>query len=148
MTETENKEVYVFCNVCRKNILLNIPETSLDNRKGGLLSILSVHGTPTHAVLFYLDKDFRVRGAEESSILTDDDLQPISYVGEESIETGSQKGIQIENVIQAFGQKEKTAISNLSYVIVQMMLGNNVYLVESNIHPADEISKFIFEFSW
>ena len=58
MSFESSKQVYVFCNICQENVSLNVDEISADKMKGGIATVLSVHGEPYHAVLVYLDGKF------------------------------------------------------------------------------------------
>jgi hypothetical protein len=55
MVAPEDKEVYVFCSECKQNVPLKVTEDHIGKAKGGIITILSVHGTSQHAIIVYLD---------------------------------------------------------------------------------------------
>ncbi|MDF1540615.1 MAG: hypothetical protein P1Q69_17085 [Candidatus Thorarchaeota archaeon] len=144
MTSEQAKEVYVFCNVCKKNILLSIPVSEVQKRKGGLLTVVSLHGDPKHSVLFYLDAEFRVRGTDATTVFQKTEEPTISTTPKSSLPIEQPKGVlRIDQILDHFGKKSKSATVNLSNFITQMILGNNAYLVETDQSPGKPIAEFI-----
>jgi len=130
MTEDdEQKQVYVFCNVCKENVPLDISESDLESAKSGIATVLSVHGDPQHAILVYLDKQLKVRGAEYPSVL--------QVKGSPSIEVDSALPAEdtthdLKSVISSFGEKEDDAITSFTQLAAQIILGNSLYLIHNN----------------
>jgi hypothetical protein len=127
--------------------MLTIPEDDLDKRHGGLLNILSIHGEDKHAVVFYLDKQFRPRSTVHLDELPEIDRSRV--IKEPAIPAPSDDDSELfELLIDRFGTKRKKAIENFSKIAVQIMTQRNVYLVTYlDSSGLDLIEKFqlIFE---
>ncbi|MHA2240740.1 MAG: hypothetical protein ACXACE_03965 [Candidatus Thorarchaeota archaeon] len=80
MAESETKQVYVFCDKCKENVSLDITDDDIESSKTGLTTVISVHGTPQHAILVYLDKNLKARGVEYPSVLQVQSLAPSGRV--------------------------------------------------------------------
>ena len=128
MAEPEAKEVYVFCNECKQNVPLEVTEDHIDKAKGGIITILSVHGTPQHAIIVYLDMNLKTRGIEYPSILQVKEGEPDIAVSDTIEDTIH----DLNSVISSFGEKEETAIVNFSQITAQIIAGNFLYLIHNN----------------
>ena len=129
MAEPEAKEVYVFCNECNQNIPLEVTEDHIDKAKGGIITILSVHGTPQHAIIVYLDMNLKMRGIEYPSILQVKESEPDGAVSDI---TDEEPLHDLSSVISSFGQKEEVAIKNFAQITAQIIAGNFLYLIHNN----------------
>ena len=132
METKEITEVYAFCDKCKQNILLKLTEEQVKGREGGLLSIASVHGEPEHAVLFFLDGNFRVRGCEPVTLVGDLESEETAARIPVKSEPEAKKRLNLEELISYFGSKKKQGITNLSDFLMQIMIQNNTYLVEND----------------
>ncbi len=137
MSVAKSQEIFVFCDIYKKNILLKIPEKGDAKRVGGLLAILSIHGNPKHESLFYLDANYRVRGCEYPAIIESETISthPARLL--------AKKGLTLEQLVSCFGNKSKTAVSNFTKFIVQTLIRNNSYLIESDLINGDTVRDHI-----
>jgi hypothetical protein len=130
MSGEESKQVYIFCNICKENVSLNVEDIDFEKTKTGIASILSVHGEPNHAVLVYLDAKFKIRGTEYPAYLQ------IAEAASKNIESDIQEEEEItqdlREIISAFGDKESSAIAAFAQIIAQLIIGNFIYLVHNN----------------
>ena len=70
MTTSELKKTYDLsqkCRVCNKNIQFGVELGFLKNVKRFPYPHIILHGNPLHALVVYIDADFRVRGIETAS---------------------------------------------------------------------------------
>jgi hypothetical protein len=129
MAEPDAKEVYVFCNECKQNVPLQVTVDHIDKAKGGIITILSVHGTPQHAIIVYLDMNLKMRGIEYPSILQVKESQPDGVVSDT---TDEEPLHDLGSVISTFGEKEAIAIENFAQITAQIIAGNFLYLIHNN----------------
>ncbi len=129
MTEDESPELYAFCTVCQQNVPLEVTEEDIEKAKTGLVSVLSIHGDPQHAILVYLDMNLKARGIEYPSLL---------QVKESGAVEGD-KGTIVEDdihdlgsIISAFGEKQDLAIKSFAHITAQLIAGNTLYLIHNN----------------
>ncbi len=129
MAEGEPSEVYVFCNICKENVPLEITEDDIEKAQTGLISVISVHGTPQHAILVYLDMNLKARGVEYPSL-----VQVNEGASLESEETTSVKEdiIDLGTIISSFGEKQEIAIKAFAHISAQLIAGNSLYLIHTN----------------
>ncbi len=129
MTEDESPEIYVFCTICEQNVSLEVTEEDIEKAKTGLISVLSVHGEPPHAILVYLDKNLKARGIEYPSLL---------QVKESSSDVSDKAAIveddthDISSIISSFGEKQDQAIKSFAHISAQLIAGNSLYLIHNN----------------
>ncbi len=137
MAETDGKEVYAFCNICKENVRLDITEVSLEEAKSGLVTVLSVHGDPQHAILVYLDKQLKVRGTEYPSMLQ------IKYgtVEKKASESEEERVHDLKQIISAFGEKQDEAMISFAQISAQIILGNSLYLIHTNTAIANVVKE-------
>ena len=114
----ESKSVYVFCNKCRQNILLTIPGDDLEKRHGGLLNILSIHGEEKHAVVFYLDRQFRPRSTVHLDELPEIDKARIVQKPVIPLPSMDDDNL-LGKLVNIFGDKRKKSIENFAKIAVQ-----------------------------
>jgi hypothetical protein len=130
MSDEETKQVYVFCNICKENISLNVDDIDVSKMKAGIATVLSVHGEPYHAVLVYLDDKFKIRGTEYPVYLQ------ISESASKNIESDTEQEEEIAHdlheIISAFGENQNSAIAAFAQIIAQLIIGNFIYLVHNN----------------
>ncbi len=137
MSESVFNETYVFCEKCKENVRLTVSEADLSARRGGLITLLSVHGDPQHALVAYLDKQLRVRGVEyPSSVHIRADLRAPAP----STPIESTMDVTLSSLIDLFGPRQKDAIDSFSRILNQLMFRQNVIL----IHDDPVISGTIF----
>lgn len=128
MTGDEVSEVYAFCNICKENVPLEITEEDIEKAKTGLISVISVHGTPPHAILVYLDMNLKARGVEYPSLV---------QVNEGTVETEPSTSmkediIDLNSIISSFGEKQEQAIKAFAHISAQLVAGNSLYLIHKN----------------
>jgi hypothetical protein len=129
MPEAEAKEVYVFCNECKQNVPLEVTEEDIEKAKGGIITILSVHGTPQHAIIVYLDMNLKTRGIEYPAILQ---VKESDTEGVVSDRPDEEQLYDLGSIISSFGEKEGIAIENFSQITAQIIAGNFLYLIHNN----------------
>lgn len=129
MTEDESPELYAFCTVCQQNVPLEVTEEDIEKAKTGLVSVLSIHGDPQHAILVYLDMNLKARGIEYPSLLqvkedssTQDDK---STIVEDDV-------YDLSSIISSFGEKQDQAIKSFAHISAQLIAGNTLYLIHNN----------------
>ncbi|MFX1559180.1 MAG: hypothetical protein ACFFBL_01205 [Promethearchaeota archaeon] len=128
MAEDELPEVYAFCNICKENVPLEITEEDIEKAKTGLISVISVHGTPQHAILVYLDVNLKARGVEYPSLLQVGDDSSIEV--EET--TVKEDIIDLSTIISSFGEKQEEAVKAFAHISAQLIAGNTLYLIHKN----------------
>ena len=126
MVEAESKEVYVFCNICKQNVPLEISEEDIEKAKTGLISVISVHGEPPHAIMVYYDMNFKARGVEYPSL-----KQAKESKTDEKV-TLAQDALDLKSVVSSFGEKGDQAITVFAKISGQLIAGNSLYLVHNN----------------
>ncbi|MHA1637387.1 MAG: hypothetical protein ACTSUO_04660 [Candidatus Thorarchaeota archaeon] len=129
MTEDEPNQVYVFCNICKENVPLEISESDVESAKSGIATVLSVHGNPQHAILVYLDKQLKVRGSEYPSLLHVADSATVDT--DAALPTEDVQH-DLKSIIGSFGDKQDDAISAFTQITTQIIAGNSLYLVHNN----------------
>ncbi|MHA1576835.1 MAG: hypothetical protein ACTSU3_05690 [Candidatus Thorarchaeota archaeon] len=129
MSEDESPELYAFCTICQQNVPLEVTEDDIEKAKTGLISVLSIHGDPQHAILVYLDMNLKARGIEYPSLLQ----------AKESRSSDGAKAIIVEDdtydlgsIISSFGEKQDLAIKSFARITAQLIAGNTVYLIHNN----------------
>ena len=129
MTDSESPEIYAFCTVCQQNVLLEVTEADIEKAKTGLVSVLSIHGDPQHAILVYLDMNLKARGIEYPSLLQVKESRSViddrSTVVEEDV-------FDLGSIISAFGENQNHAIKSFAHISVQLIAGNTLYLIHNN----------------
>jgi len=129
VAEGEPSEVYVFCNICKENVPLEITEDDIERAKTGLISVISVHGTPQHAVLVYLDMNLKARGVEYPSLVQVNEA--VSLEAEQAA-TVSEDIFDLNSIISSFGEKQEQAIKSFAHISAQLVAGNSLYLIHNN----------------
>ena len=129
MADDEPSEVYAFCNICKENVPLEITEEDIEKAKTGLISVISVHGTPPHAILVYLDMNLKARGVEYPSLVQLDqesssDATPTTTIQEDSID--------LNTIISSFGETQEQALKVFAHISAQLIAGNTLYLIHQN----------------
>ncbi|TXT54795.1 MAG: hypothetical protein BAJATHORv1_50046 [Candidatus Thorarchaeota archaeon] len=139
MSKSE-KEVYVFCEQCKKNVLLRVPLDSDAATRGGLMSVVSVHGDPPHALMAYLDAQFRVRGVEYPAAAQTGDTGKIESVPESKVEQLEEKvELGIPALLGMLHSKQKDAIKALSIIMVNLLTKKRIFL----IHDEEQIGSSV-----
>lgn len=129
MAEGEPSEVYVFCNICKENVPLEITEDDIERAKTGLISVISVHGTPQHAVLVYLDMNLKARGVEYPSLVQ---VNEGASLEAEQAATVREDIFDLNSIISSFGEKQEQAIKSFAHISAQLIAGNSLYLIHNN----------------
>ena len=129
MTEDESPELYAFCTVCKQNVPLEVTEDDIEKAKTGLISVLSLHGEPQHAILVYLDMNLKARGIEYPSLLqvkeSSSDDSDKALIAEDDIH-------DLSSIISSFGEKQDQAIKTFAHISAQLIAGNTLYLIHNN----------------
>ncbi|MHA2026352.1 MAG: hypothetical protein ACW98U_10675 [Candidatus Thorarchaeota archaeon] len=126
MVEAEPKEVYVFCNLCKQNVPLEISEEDIEKAKSGLISVISVHGEPSHAIMVYYDMNLKARGVEYPSLKQAKESKPDQAV------TVAADALDLKSVVSSFGEKQEQSIPVFAKISGQLIAGNSLYLVHNN----------------
>ena len=136
MAAQSPKEAYVFCDKCKQNIALPLPDSDSSSRKGGILTLVSVHGSPQHALIAYIDSQFRIRGIEyPGSVSIRVDVQPTPDLTK--LAYGKEGQLSLASLVDSFGKKRKDAAHALAHVVNQLMYHRVVTLVHDD-HAAGE----------
>ena len=129
MTEDEAAELYAFCDICKQNVPLEVTPEDIKKAKSGLVSVLSLHGDPQHAILVYLDMNLKARGVEYPSLLQ----------VKESSSDDKQKAAPIEDdindlmaIVETFGETQDQAIKSFAHISAQLIAGNSLYMIHNN----------------
>ena len=129
MPEDESSEVYAFCNICKENVPLEIREEDMEKAKTGLISVISVHGTPPHAILVYLDMNLKARGVEYPSLVQVDEGSSTDAIQTTSVK---EDVIDLNTIISSFGEKQEQALKAFAHISAQLIAGNTLYLIHQN----------------
>jgi hypothetical protein len=133
MTEAAFKEVYVFCESCKQNVLLRIPAEQAEKRVGGLLSIVSVHGSPQHALVAYLDAQLRTRGIEYPQTAQPETEGKVAEVADSAVgdlDKGLELGLQ--ELVNVLGGKKKDGVRSLAIILAQALTRRRVTLIHDD----------------
>ncbi len=129
MSESEPNQIYVFCNVCKENVPLEVSEEQLESASSGLTTVISVHGSPQHAILVYLDKQLKTRSIEYPSVLHVKDSPTVESVTEVPKE---EVLYDLGSVVSSFGEKQDIAVTSFAQITAQIIVRNNIYLIHTN----------------
>ena len=129
MAEDEPSDVYAFCNICKENVPLEITKEDIEKAKTGLISVISVHGTPQHAILVYLDMNLKARGVEYPSLLQ---VADSSTVEGEPVKTVQEDSVDLNSIISSFGDRQEEAVRIFAHISAQLIAGNSLYLIHKN----------------
>ena len=124
----ETSEVYAFCNICKQNVPLDITKEDVEKSTSGLTTVVSIHGTPQHAIMVYLDKQLKVRGVEYPSLFQVKESAAI----EPDSSTPTDTTHDLKSIISSFSDKQSTAIKSFAQIVAQIILGNSLYLIHTN----------------
>ena len=126
MVDAEPQEVYVFCNICQQNVPLEISEEDMERAKTGLISIISVHGEPSHAIMVYLDMNLKARGVEYPTL-----KQATESTPEKAVKL-QEDALDLKTIVSSFGDKQDQAIKVFAHISAQLIAGNSFYLIHKN----------------
>jgi hypothetical protein len=138
MAVQSTREAFVFCDKCKQNIALPLSDADRSSWKGGLLTLVSVHGSPQHALIAYVDSQLKIRGVEYpgSVHIRVDSQSPPDLT---SLAYGKEGQLTLAAFVDTFGEKRKDAVRALAYVVTQLMFHREVVLV----HDDDAIGESI-----
>ncbi len=140
MGSEENGGIYVFCKKCSRNVALDISEDTLKSSKG-VSAVLCLHGDPAHAILAYIDKTLKVRAIEYPTTAQIEGVASLSDVEEESVVgKGVTPEMDIGSIVDSFGKNRKKGVEITADIIIQLLLGNPVYLVHTDTAVGFRIS--------
>jgi hypothetical protein len=125
MSEDDSSGLYAFCTVCQQNVPLEVSEEDIEKAKTGLVSVLSVHGDPPHAILVYLDMNLKARGVEYPSLLQVKE----SATTEAAVEADL---LDLKEIVSAYGEKQDVAMKSFAHISGQLIAGNSLYLIHNN----------------
>lgn len=125
MVENNEEQAYVYCNICKENIPLDVSESDLESASSGLITIVSLHGEPQHAAMVYIDKNLKVRGVEYPSISQAEEKTESTLPQEAS-------AIDLAEIVSSFGEKKDTAVQSFAQITAQVIVRNPIYLVHTN----------------
>lgn len=129
----DGKGIYVFCQRCSRNIALDISEDEIQNSSRSISAVVCLHGDPPHAILAYIDKTLRVRGVEYPSAMQMEGEETHLEVEEDAIsDHADDSRMDMGVLVESFGKDRKKGIDMLADLIIQVLLGNPVFLVHSN----------------
>jgi hypothetical protein len=129
MTEDEAPEIFAFCTECQQNVPLEVSEEDFEKAKTGLVSVLSIHGDPQHAILVYLDMNLKARGIEYPSLLQ---IKKSSSVEDDKSTIVEEDIFDLGSIISSFGEKQDHAIKSFAHISAQLIAGNSLYLIHNN----------------
>ena len=129
MSESEPNQIYVFCNMCKENVPLEVTEEQLESTSSGLTTVISVHGSPQHAILVYLDKQLKARGIEYPSVVQVKDSPTVDSATEVPKE---EVLYDLGSVVSSFGEKQDIAVTSFAQITAQIIVRNNIYLIHTN----------------
>ncbi len=141
---SDTKSLYVFCQKCHENILVDIETDAVEKMASGITSVLSVHGNPQHAALIYVDKNYMVRGVEYPSSLEIE--KTVTTVVESTRTSYRQEYLSFSSLVDLFGKKRKEAVWAFSRIITQAFLGGSVYIVHDSPTTASTVVERLQEF--
>ena len=73
-------KVRVHCEICNKPVEFEVSQEKLNEQPSGILKVMLAHGSPTHAIIVYVDKNRRVRGVETSDSFQMEGTRDESFV--------------------------------------------------------------------
>lgn len=129
MSEEDVSKAYAFCNICKENVPLDITEEDIKKAKTGLISVISVHGNPQHAILVYFDMNLKARGVEYPSLVQVDEGTSSEVAKESDIKEDVG---DLNTIISSFGERPKDAIKAFAHISAQLIAGNSLYLIHTN----------------
>jgi hypothetical protein len=129
VADDEVSEAYTFCNICKENVPLEITEEDMEKAKTGLISVISVHGNPQHAILVYLDMNLKARGVEYPSLVQVNEGATAEVTGPSSVK---EDVIDLTSIISSFGDDQEKAIKSFAHISAQLIAGNSLYLIHKN----------------
>jgi len=136
----ETNQIYVFCDKCKQNVSVDVQPEQILAQPTGITGILSVHGSPQHAILVYLDKQLKVRGCEYPSAVQVKTTAAFSATPESlASQIGKDERAGLDLLVDAFGKTHKVGIDALGDVLAQITIGNRVCLV----HDDSSIGKVV-----
>ena len=96
------RKVWANCPVCSKRVEVEIDEDTIKHAPSSPVSVVNVHGSPSHLMVLYVDSEFQIRGVEGHKTLvqeTDEDLVTLA------IERQKAKGkyIEVANLAEGLG---------------------------------------------
>ncbi|MCK4566351.1 MAG: hypothetical protein KAU48_03485, partial [Candidatus Thorarchaeota archaeon] len=130
MSDDVSPEIYAFCTICKQNVPLEVTKEDIEKAKTGLISVLSVHGDPQHAILVYLDKNLKARGIEYPSLLQVKESGSVEGDKASIVEDDTHN---LSSIISSFGEKQDQAIKSFAEISAQLIAGNTLYLIHNNI---------------
>ncbi len=125
----ESPEIYAFCTICKQNVPLEVTKDDIEKAKTGLISVLSVHGDPQHAILVYLDKNLKARGIEYPSLLQ---VKESDSIEGDKASIAEDETHNLSSIISSFGEKQDQAIKSFAQISAQLIAGNTLYLIHNN----------------
>ncbi len=125
----ESPEIYAFCTICKQNVPLEVTKDDIEKAKTGLISVLSVHGDPQHAILVYLDKNLKARGIEYPSLLQ---VKESDSIEGDKVSIAEDETHNLSSIISSFGEKQDQAIKSFAQISAQLIAGNTLYLIHNN----------------
>jgi hypothetical protein len=90
-----SKRVTVHCDICDGPVEIEVTQDDLSKQKDGILRVMLAHGDPLHAIIVYIDKNFRIRGIEQSDSFQMDSDRDVSVVATSEV---------AENLSEALGE--------------------------------------------
>ena len=75
-----SKRVTVHCDTCDGPVEIEVTQEDLSKQADGILRVMLAHGEPLHAIIVYIDKNFRIRGIEQSDSFQMDTNRDVSVV--------------------------------------------------------------------
>ncbi len=129
MSDEESPEIYAFCTICKQNVPLEVTKEDIEKAKTGLISVLSIHGDPQHAILVYLDKNLKARGIEYPSLLQ---VKESDSIEGDKVSIAEDETHNLSSIISSFGEKQDQAIKSFAQISAQLIAGNTLYLIHNN----------------
>lgn len=117
--------VKVWCPKCRANISINVDTKIVENSSYYPVPYAYVHGEPLHILIIYLDRDFKVRGADLSEYVA-------VQSGQIALQTRREPILNLKSIISYLG------VYNFALILGGVLLGKKIY-----VHgPSDVVEAF------
>ena len=77
--------VRVYCQLCNNPVDIEVSEEELHQHEKGIIRVMFIHGDPVHAIVIYIDRNFRVRAIECPDSFKIEDAKTVSTVSEDTV---------------------------------------------------------------
>ena len=78
-------KIRVHCDICNQPVEIEVSQEKLNEQPSGILKVMLAHGDPIHAIIVYVDKNFRIRGVESSDSFQIEGTRTESFVSSSDV---------------------------------------------------------------